>query len=40
MLVAMDVILPLAQHFHALIRKYKASKRIDSIGLFLNEFDR
>ena len=39
MLVGMDVILPLVQHLHALICQIKASKQIDSIGLFLNEID-
>ena len=39
MLVGMDVILPLVQYLHALICQIKASKQIDSIGLFLNEID-
>ena len=33
MLVGMDVIPPLVQHLHALTCQFKASKRIDNIGL-------
>ena len=33
--MGMDLIVPLVQHLHALICQFKASKQIDSIGLFV-----